>query len=86
MRQQRGRLPVEDLLIEERGNQLNAARSRIKALTTERPTAIPMSGKLRGTELNRRRGWVAGLIVLRSLRGLKNRGVEENMKFMGKFG
>jgi len=43
-----------DLLIEERGNQLNAARSRIKALTTERPTAIPMSGKLRGTELKRR--------------------------------
>lgn len=43
-----------DLLIEERGNQLNAARSRVKALVSERPTAIPMSGKLRGTELKRR--------------------------------
>ena len=43
-----------DMLIEERGNQLNAARSGVKALVSERPTAIPMSGKLRGTELKRR--------------------------------
>ena len=43
-----------DLLIEERGNQLTAARSRVKALTSERPASIPMSGKLRGTELKRR--------------------------------
>lgn len=42
------------LLIEEKGNQLNAARSRFQALVSERPTAIAMSGKLRGTELKRR--------------------------------
>ncbi len=42
------------LLIEEKGNQLNAARSRFPALVSERPTAIAMSGKLRGTELKRR--------------------------------
>jgi alkylation response protein AidB-like acyl-CoA dehydrogenase len=42
------------MLIEERGNQLNNARSRHRGLVFERPTAIPMSGKLRGTELKRR--------------------------------
>ena len=42
------------LLIEERGNQLNGVRAGIPALISERPTAIPMSGKWRGSELKRR--------------------------------
>lgn len=42
------------LFIEERGNQLNTVRVRIPALIAERPTAIPMSGKWRGSELKRR--------------------------------
>lgn len=41
-------------LIEEQGDRLCAARSRIPALCAEYPTAIAMSGKLRGTELKRR--------------------------------
>ncbi len=42
------------LLIEERGNQLNSLRARIPALVSERPTAIPMSGKWRVSEIKRR--------------------------------
>lgn len=42
------------LLIEEKGNQLNTLRSRIPALISERPASIPMSGKLRGSEFKRR--------------------------------
>ena len=58
-----GRPAIEDplvrdeltqLIIESKGNQLMGARSRIPALVTERPTAIPMSGKLRGSELKRK--------------------------------
>ena len=41
-------------LIEAQSNSLMASRAKIAALNTERPTAIAMSGKLRGTELNRR--------------------------------
>ena len=41
-------------LIEEQGDRLAGARARIPALTAERPGAIPLSGKLRGTELKRR--------------------------------
>ena len=42
------------LVIEARGNALMAARSRVPALATDWPTAVPMSGKLRGSELKRR--------------------------------
>ena len=42
------------LLIEEKGNQLNTLRSRIPALISERPASIPMSGKLRSSEFKRR--------------------------------
>lgn len=42
------------LFIEERGNQLNTVRVTIPALIAERPTAIPMSGKWRASELKRR--------------------------------
>ena len=41
-------------LIEAQSNSLMASRAKIAALNTERPTAIAMSGKLRGTELKRR--------------------------------
>jgi alkylation response protein AidB-like acyl-CoA dehydrogenase len=41
-------------LIEDQGDRLCGSRARHPALTSERPTAIPMSGKLRGTELKRR--------------------------------
>ncbi len=41
-------------LIEEQGDRLCGARARIPALVSERPAAIPMSGKLRGTEHRRR--------------------------------
>ena len=41
-------------LIEAKSNALMSARSKIPALNTERPGAIPMSGKLRSTELKRR--------------------------------
>ncbi|MDH5737562.1 MAG: acyl-CoA dehydrogenase family protein [Gammaproteobacteria bacterium] len=42
------------LLIEEKGNQLNNLRSKIPALVSERPAAISLSGKLRGSEFKRR--------------------------------
>ncbi len=42
------------LLIEDQGNRLMNVRARIPALVSERPTAIAMSGKLRGSELKRR--------------------------------
>ena len=42
------------LITESRGNQLMAARARIPALATDWPAAVPMSGKLRGSELKRR--------------------------------
>ena len=41
-------------LIEDQGDRLCAVRARLPALTSERPAAIPMSGKLRGTEHKRR--------------------------------
>lgn len=41
-------------LIEAKSNVLMGARTKIPALNTERPTAIAMSGKLRGSELKRR--------------------------------
>jgi alkylation response protein AidB-like acyl-CoA dehydrogenase len=41
-------------LIEEQGDRLCAARARIPALCSERPLAIALSGKLRGTEYRRR--------------------------------
>ncbi|MEJ6516884.1 MAG: acyl-CoA dehydrogenase family protein [Pseudomonadales bacterium] len=42
------------LLIEERSNRLMNARAKIPALNSERPNAISMSGKLRGSELKRK--------------------------------
>jgi len=42
------------LLIEARSNTLMAAKAAIPPLNSERPGAIPMSGKLRGSELKRR--------------------------------
>ena len=41
-------------LIEEQGDRLCGARARIPALCSERPGAIALSGKLRGTEFRRR--------------------------------
>jgi alkylation response protein AidB-like acyl-CoA dehydrogenase len=41
-------------LIEAKSNSLMSAKGRIPALNAERPGAIAMSGKLRGTELKRR--------------------------------
>ncbi|MDP7314985.1 MAG: acyl-CoA dehydrogenase family protein [Pseudomonadales bacterium] len=41
-------------LIEAKGNALMIPRTRITALNSERPMAVAMSGKLRGTELKRR--------------------------------
>ena len=41
-------------LIEAKSNVLMGAKTKIPALNTERPTAIAMSGKLRGSELKRR--------------------------------
>lgn len=41
-------------LIEAKSNVLMGSRTKIPALNTERPTAIAMSGKLRGSELKRR--------------------------------
>lgn len=58
-----GRPAIEDpwvreqlvsFLTEAKSNQLMAARARIPALATDWPAAIPMSGKLRGSELKRR--------------------------------
>lgn len=40
--------------IEAKGNQLMAARTKVPALSTDWPAAVPMSGKLRGSELKRR--------------------------------
>ena len=42
------------LVLEAKGNQLMAAKSRIPALCEDWPTAIAMSGKLRGSELKRK--------------------------------
>ena len=41
-------------MIEEKGDQLCASRAKIPALNSSRPHAIPLSGKLRVTELRRR--------------------------------
>ena len=41
-------------LIEAKSNSLMGSKTKIPALNTERPTAIAMSGKLRGSELKRR--------------------------------
>ena len=58
-----GRSAIEDpivrdelvkFLIEDQGDRLCGARARHPALTSERPGAISMSGKLRGTEHKRR--------------------------------
>ena len=58
-----GRPAIEDpairdelvqLIIDERSQALNGSRARIKALTQERPSSIPMSGKLIGSEYGRR--------------------------------
>ena len=48
------RSQLVQLITESRGNQLMAARARIPALATDWPAAVPMSGKLRGSELKRR--------------------------------
>lgn len=42
------------LMIESRGNALMGARARVEPLAGDWPTAISMSGKLRGSELKRR--------------------------------
>lgn len=61
--QRNGRPAIEDplirdrlvqFIIEERGQSLNGARARIKALTAERPFSIAMSSKLVGSEYQRR--------------------------------
>lgn len=58
-----GRPAIEDplirdqlvqFLIEERNHRLNTARKKIQPLVSERPAAIPMSGKLTFTEFRRR--------------------------------
>lgn len=58
-----GRPAIEDphvrdqlvqFIMESRGNQLMGVRAQIPGLATDWPTAIPMSGKLRGSELKRR--------------------------------
>jgi len=40
--------------MDDRSNRLMSSRSRIPALRGERPAAVAMSGKLRGSELKRR--------------------------------
>lgn len=61
--QRNGRPAIEDsavrdrlvqFIMEERGQVLNSARARVKALTSERPFSIPMSQKLVGSEYQRR--------------------------------
>tara|TARA_R110002110_G_scaffold107369_3_gene268692 strand:- start:19152 stop:20357 length:1206 start_codon:yes stop_codon:yes gene_type:complete len=61
--QRNGRPAIEDphirdglvqLIMEERGQVLNSARARINALNVERPASIAMSGKLAGSEYQRR--------------------------------
>ncbi|MBL4679511.1 MAG: acyl-CoA dehydrogenase family protein [Pseudomonadales bacterium] len=42
------------LIMDDRSNRLMSSRSRIPALRGERPAAVAMSGKLRGSELKRR--------------------------------
>jgi alkylation response protein AidB-like acyl-CoA dehydrogenase len=42
------------LIIESKSNQLMVARAAVPALASEWPASIPMSGKLRGSELKRR--------------------------------
>lgn len=58
-----GRPAIEDphirdelvqLIIESRSNELMGARARVPALAGDWPTAVSMSGKLRGSELGRR--------------------------------
>ena len=48
------RSQLVQLMTESAGNQLMAARAKIPALATDWPDAIPMSGKLRSSELKRR--------------------------------
>ena len=48
------RSQLVQLMTESTGNQLMAARAKIPALATDWPDAIPMSGKLRSSELKRR--------------------------------
>ena len=48
------RSQLVQLMTESTGNQLMAARVKIPALATDWPDAIPMSGKLRSSELKRR--------------------------------
>ncbi|MDZ7684809.1 MAG: acyl-CoA dehydrogenase family protein [Gammaproteobacteria bacterium] len=45
---------LTSLMIDARSNALMGARARVKPLAGDWPTAIPMSGKLRGSELKRR--------------------------------
>jgi len=58
-----GRPSIEDplvrdqlvkLIMEDHGNQLNAAREKFPALLTDWPDSIPLSGKIRNTEWQRR--------------------------------
>ena len=48
------RSQLVQLMTESTGNQLMAARAKIPALATDWPDAIPMSGKLRSSELKRK--------------------------------
>ena len=48
------RRQLVDVIMESRSNQLMAARAKIPALASDWPSAIAMSGKLRGSELKRR--------------------------------
>jgi alkylation response protein AidB-like acyl-CoA dehydrogenase len=73
-----GRPAIEDplirdqlvrFLIEEQGDRLCGMRARHPALTSERPGAIPMSGKLRGTEHRRRLFQLA--IALQGANGIR---------------
>jgi len=48
------RVELVKLLIEGKGNRTNTQRARIPALVSERPMSIPMSAKLRTTEIKRR--------------------------------
>ena len=61
--QRNGRPALEDplirdelmsFMIEDQGDRLMGARARVPALTSDRPAAIAMSGKLRSSELKRR--------------------------------
>jgi alkylation response protein AidB-like acyl-CoA dehydrogenase len=61
--QRNGRPALEDplirdqlisFMIEDQGDRLMGARAKVPALTSERPAAIAMSGKLRSSELKRR--------------------------------